>query len=215
MEFYFKNSLLGWAVKDSSSRYVYANDRACKYFNIPSERIHGCSDRDLINDIDSVYENIMLDDQKITNTGRMSIALKIFSYGENGELKAYRVEKRRWCFKDGSPGIICSYIELANVYFSTFITHTSRRSLVFTKPSDFFTDREWEVILLLFCSMKQHIMSDILGISTFTLRNRIIRCCQKAGVLNTSSLLQYCYCQGWDNYIPPYFLNKRYLVIEQ
>ncbi len=215
MEFYFKNSLLGWPVKYHSSRYVYANDRACNYFNIPSDKINGCTDRDLIKDIDSVYHSIILDDQKIARTGRMSVVVKIVSYGGKDERKAFRVEKRPWQFKDGSVGIICTYIELANVYFSTFITHSSRRSLVFTKPSDFFTDREWEVILLLFCSVKQNIMSDMLGISAFTLRNRIIRCCQKAGALNTSSLLQYCYCKGWDNYVPPYFLNKRYLVIEQ
>jgi len=213
MEFYFDGSLFGWMVKDSFSNYAYANEQACRYFNCKKDEIIGCSDADLIPDLGSSYKYILSDDKKIMATARMSIVLKVFDYGGQNRLKAYLVEKRPWILADNSPGVICTYIELTNVYFSTFLRQHTRRPLVFEKPSSIFTEREWEVILLLLCGMKRNIMSDILNISTLTLRNRISRCCEKAGVINESELSKYCYSNGWDNYIPPFFLKKRYINI--
>jgi hypothetical protein len=213
MNFYFDNSLLGWAVKNSSSRYVYANPRMCNYFNSSSGNILGCTDQDLIPELSGFNKNIVNDDQKVIASRTMSIALKVFSHGLNGERQAFLVEKRPWFFQDGSPGIICTWLELTNVYFSTFLRQHARRPLVFTKPSNLFTDREWEVILLLLCGERSSAIAEILNISNLTLRNRIIHCCQKAGVINPAGLLEYCYLRGWDNYIPPFFLDNRYLII--
>ncbi len=78
---------------------------------------------------------------------------------------------------------------------------------IFTRPSSLFTDKEWEVILLLLCGVKRNVMADILGVSPLTLRNRLSLCCDKAGVAN--ALIQHCYRNGWDNYnIPPFFCKK-------
>lgn len=213
MKFYFDNSLFGWAVKNSSSRYVYVNPRMCNYFNCSSENILGHSDQDLIPEFDNFYRNIINDDKKVMASRTMSLVLKVFSPAPDGERQAFLVEKRPWLLQDGSPGIICSWLELTNVYFPTFMSLHSRKPLIFTKPSTLFTDREWEVILLLLCGERNNVIADILGISNLTLRNRIIRCCQKAGVINPSGLLEYCHLRGWDNYIPPFFLNNRYLII--
>jgi len=213
MDFYFKKSLFGWAVKDSSSRYVYVNELACKYFNMSSDEIKGSLDVELLPDIGEHYKYILNDDVKIIQTKRMSIALKVFDFGHRGKLRAYLVEKRPWDLADGSTGIICTYIELTNIYLSSFFSDIYRRPLVFTKPSSIFTDREWEVILLLLCGVKRDVIYKILSISRITLRNRITRCCEKVSVINVPPLLDYIRFKGWDNYVPPCFLKKGHMIL--
>lgn len=205
MDLYFKKSLFGWAIKNTSSRYIYANDLICKYFNMSTNEIIGSLDTKIIPDIGEHYKYILNDDKKVIHTKEMSIALKVFNFGQEGKLRAYLVEKRPWNLTDGSVGIICTYIELTNIYLSSFFSNIYRRPLAFTKPSPIFTDREWEVILLLLCGVKRNNIYKILGISRITLRNRITLCCEKIGVINVPTLLDYIRCNEWDNYIPPFF----------
>ncbi|MGJ0479541.1 helix-turn-helix transcriptional regulator [Pantoea agglomerans] len=147
------------------------------------------------------------------NTKEMSIVLKTFQYGRENRLRSFMVEKRPWTFSDGTDGVICTYLEITNVYFSTFLRPRDRRPFVFTRPANIFTDKEWEVILLLLCGVKQNLMPEILGISPPALRNRLIRCYDKSGVTNNAALKQHCIQEGWDNYIPPFFLNKGHVLI--
>lgn len=212
MEYYFAGSLFGWAVKNAASQYVYANKLACSYFNISADKIAGCLDTDLIPDLGHLHKYIVKSDNIVMSSGKMCVVLKIFDYGGKDKLKAYLVEKRPWVLPDNSPGVICTYIELTNVYFSTFLSQHTRKPLIFTRPSTIFTDREWEVIFLLLCGVKRDFMSEILNIGGFTLRNRIVRCCEKAGIINNETVLtEYCYNNGWDNYVPPFFLKKGYI----
>lgn len=213
VEYYFENSLFGWVIKNSVSRYVYANKLACSYFNVPYGTLTGLFDTDLTPDISDYYHHILHDDNKILKTKEMSIALKTFKYGRESRLRSFMVEKRPWAFRDGTDGIICTYLEITNVYFSTFLMPRDRRPFVFTRPADIFTDKEWEVILLLLCGVKQNIMPGILGISSPALRNRLIRCYDKSGATSNAALKQHCIQQGWDNYIPPFFLNTGHVLI--
>jgi len=210
---YFDRSLFGWAVKDCHSRYLYGNKLVCRYFNIDQQKLPGLRDIDLTPDIQQDYERICQDDSKILNTHNMSVALKTFDYGRRNSLRTFLVEKRFWQLPDGSDGIICTYMEIANLYFSTFLMPYTRRSFVFTRPADIFTDKEWEIILLLQCGVKKSVMPGILGVSFSTLRNRLARCCDKTGMTNSAALLRYCSQQGWDNYIPPFFLQKGFVSI--
>jgi DNA-binding CsgD family transcriptional regulator len=213
MDFYFKRSLFGWAIKDSASRYIYVNELGCHYFKKSADRIIGRIDTELIADIGEHYKYILSNDNEIIKNKKMSIALKVFNYGNEGKLQAYLVEKRPWALPDGSTGVICTYIELTNVYLSSFFDNIHRKPLVFTKPSARFTERDWEVILLLLCGVKRKDISEILDISYVTLRNRITRCCEKAGTMNSTQLLNYIRLQGWDNYIPPFFLKQGHIIL--
>lgn len=213
VESYFDNSRFGWVIKNSISRYVYANKLACRYFNVPYTRLVGSSDTDLTPDIGDYYHHILHDDRKVQNTKEMSVVLKTFEYGREKRLRSFMVEKRPWTFSDGADGVICTYLEITNVYFSTFLSPRDRRPFVFTRPANVFTDKEWEVILLLLCGVKQNVMPEILGISSSAIRNRLIRCYDKSGATNNTALTRHCIQQGWDNYIPPFFLNKGHVLI--
>lgn len=213
MKFYFEKSLFGWAIKDEKSRYIYGNDLACHYFRVKRKTLAGRTDADLIPASTNACKYILQDDRKILSSHEMSVVLKIFDYGGRGKLNAYWVEKRPWTLPDNSPAIICNYIELTNVYLSTFLNPQERRPLVFTKPSSLFTDREWEVILLLLCGVKRKAIASTLGISGLTLRNRIARCCEKTGAVNQSVLTGQCFANGWDNYVPPFFLQQGYVTL--
>jgi len=211
--YYFDNSLFGWAIKDSASRYVYGNKLVCHYFNVPYGALAGSRDPDLTPDIRDSYGHILRDDQKVLMTKEMSIVLKTFEYGKADRLRSFMVEKRPWQFSDGAEGVICTYMEITNVFFSTFLKPRDRKPFVFTRPATTFTDKEWEVILLLLCGVRQQCMPAILGISPSALRNRLIRCYDKSGAMNSAALKHFCGQKGWDNYIPPFFLSKGHIQI--
>lgn len=213
MDFYFNKSLIGWAIKDRCSRYIYANKLACDYFRLPTGKIKGLTDADLIPDLGGYHKNIMRNDVSIINSLSMSVALKIFNYGGNYGPKAYLVEKRPMQLSDESICVACSYLELTNVYFSSFFNSLNRKPLVFTRPSEKFTNRDWEVIILLLCGMRRSNISNTLGISCISVRNRISLCCEKAGVRNLNDLLEYLSHNGWDNYIPPFFLKQKHMIL--
>ena len=213
MNCYFKHSQFGWTVKDGHSRYVYANKLACAWLDVSPSDIAGCTDIDLTPDMGSCYERILNDDRKILNTGEMSIVIKTFDFGRKNRLRSFLVEKRLWKVNPAEDGIICTWIEITNVYFSTFLRQQTRKPFVFTPPAHLFTDKEWEAILLLQCGVKQSAMPDILGISASALRNRLARCYDKADVTNTAALLRHCGQKGWDNYIPPFFLKKGHVSL--
>jgi len=184
--------IVGWAVKDRHSRYLYGNQLVCRYFNVDPHQLPGLLDTDLTPDMRDDYDRIRQDDSKILRTHSMSIALKTFDYGRRNRLQSFLVKKRFWQLPDGSDGIICTYMEIANLYFSTFLMPYERKPFVFTRPTLIFTDKEREVILLLRCGVKQSVMPDILGVSFSTLRNRLARCCGKTGVTNSAALLRHC-----------------------
>ncbi|MCX8957471.1 LuxR family transcriptional regulator [Erwinia psidii] len=213
MHYYFGHSLFAWAIKDGASRYVYANPRACGYFNVDASKLPGHLDTDLTPDIGDDYRYILSDDAKILSTGEMSVVLKTFRYGQQDNLTSFVVEKRRWRLADGQYGIACTYMQISNIYLSTFLNQQGRKPLVFTRPTDRFTDREWEVILLLFCGLKSSTMTQILGIGGSSLRNRLARCFDKSGVTSTTLFIRYCQQNGWDNYIPPFFLKKGHVML--
>lgn len=208
MDYYFGHSLFAWAIKDSASRYVYANPLACRIFNIDEQALAGCLDTDLTPDIGEYYRCILHDDEKILATNKMSIAIKTFRYGGQTDLRSFMVEKRPWRFTDGTPGIACTWMEIANIYLSTFLNRYHRKPFVFTRPTERFTDREWEVILLLLCGVRCNAMPEILGIRSSTLRNRLTRCYDKSAATSPATLIRHCQLNGWDNYIPPFFLKK-------
>ncbi|SFN03752.1 PAS fold-containing protein [Izhakiella capsodis] len=209
--YYFDNSLFGWGIKDSDSRYVYGNRILCQYFSITANQLVGSLDTELIPDIRQYYDHILADDKKILTTSEMSIVLKTFDYGRQDKLRSFLVEKRPWRLDNDTNGIACTYIEIINVYFSSFLMANEGKPLIFNRPKNIFTDKEWEVVLLLKCGVRKNIMPDILGISFSALRNRLTRCYDKTGVTNSSALLRHCIQRGWDNYIPPYFLTKGYV----
>lgn len=72
MEFYFDRSLFGWAVKDASSKYVYANPRACQYFGVQVDGIAGCTDKDLVYELGEWYSRIVNDDKEVILKGKTS-----------------------------------------------------------------------------------------------------------------------------------------------
>ncbi len=93
MEYYFDNSLFGCAIKNRESRYVYANQLACRYFGMPLSKLSGCLDTDFIPDICDYYVTILNDDRRVLNSRVMSIAIKTFDYGRQNRLRSFRGRK--------------------------------------------------------------------------------------------------------------------------
>ncbi len=84
------------------------------------------------------------------------------------------------------------------------------KQLLHDKPSEFFTNAEWEIIFLISMRLSGKDMSRTLGLSLKAVEHRISSCLQKTGASSSKELLRYCQQKSWDLYAPPRFLKPRF-----
>ena len=89
----------------------------------------------------------------------------------------------------------------------------SPTSLVFTPPSEMFTNREWDIIFHLNQKLSVKDIAIKLNLSPRTVENNIQKIYIKAGVKNFNSFFEYCKTNGFDKYIPDRFLSPFHRLI--
>ncbi|WP_261371745.1 helix-turn-helix transcriptional regulator, partial [Yersinia aleksiciae] len=80
-------------------------------------------------------------------------------------------------------------------------------TLIFTPPSDFFTKREWEVLFYLLHAFSSPEIAKKLFLSTRTICNITQSIYKKAGVTSKRQIIEYCYENKINNYVPQSFFE--------
>lgn len=88
------------------------------------------------------------------------------------------------------------------------------KPLLHSKPSNFFTNAEWEIIFLLSMRLSGKDMSRTLGLSLKAVEHRISSSLQKTGTTSSKELIQFCQDKKWDLYAPPRFLKPRFRMFK-
>ena len=99
------------------------------------------------------------------------------------------------------------------LYFYTHITGSSGSSLILTRPSDIFTDGEWDIVFLLLQGNTQKEIARYLNFSVGYVHNRISVIFGKTDVSSTRELVEYCRYMGWNNYVPERFLTHGHVFL--
>lgn len=111
MDFYFKRSLLGWAIKDSASRYIYVNDLACNYFKKSADRIIGRMDTELITGVGEHYKYILSNDNEIIKNNKITRLIRCRpSHPDTGYRQAENV-KGKQMVRNLKPELVAIIIE--------------------------------------------------------------------------------------------------------
>ncbi|HHH1526701.1 TPA: response regulator transcription factor, partial [Yersinia enterocolitica] len=80
-------------------------------------------------------------------------------------------------------------------------------SLIFTPPSKLFTKREWEVLFYILHSFSSKDIAKKLHLSSRTVSNITQSVYRKSGVSNKRQIVDYCYENKINNYIPQSFFE--------
>ncbi len=206
---YMKNSNDVWVIKDNESRFIYANDTMIYYSGLPKGfNIEGRLDGECPAPW-SEFENIIqANDNNVMTSQKTIRVLHTFTYvGREKIIQPFLVNVTP-LMKDGKCIGIVSHgkkLEIYSMYH--FENNIHPESLTFGKPTDLFTDREFDIVFFALQSLSAKDIARKLGITYRTVQSRLQFIYQKIGINSLSQLKEYCRGKGYDNYAPTRFIN--------
>lgn len=202
---FFKQCETPCGCRDINGHLVYANDAYFRYFEISDERREylltaGTTWAD-IPPLTSVAEELAEHDRLAFETGQFhkGIGIAELSY----TTRAFELVKFP-LFIDGEK--VATYFHLDDVRNTSglyFLHREQFGQMVFERPHNRFTEREWEVLYMLYCHEKYADMAEFFDISLPAIKAKVASLKKKAQVQTTEELLKTGTEQGWHLYVPP------------
>ncbi|WP_336798070.1 helix-turn-helix transcriptional regulator [Erwinia aphidicola] len=193
-----------WWVKNSKSQFVYANKRMRDFIGLPAGYdLLGRYDGELPVPVSEFEKPFQAHDRMVEKVKDRVTSIGIQRFDGHDYLQAWYTEKVPLMDEVGNVlGVIphCRPVE------AIFITRLAKikvpTSLVFTPPTELFTDKEWEIIFYICQSFTPKMIEAAIGVPNRTVEDILCRIYKKSGVGNKRGLIDYCIEHGFNNFIP-------------
>lgn len=207
---YWEKSAEPWGAKDSQSRFIYANQKYHQLLGLPyGFNIEGRFDGELPASTAHFQEEFQLHDRKVEKLQDRVTSIEIHPFENQDWLQPWFFDKYPlFNERDECCGTIFHGRPVENVVLASLNKIKIPTSLVFTPPSEFFTQREWEVIFYMLHAFTTKEIAGKVGLSQRTIGNYIQNIYSKTGVNSKRGLVEYCYDNNISNYIPQSFFNR-------
>lgn len=206
---YMEHSKDFWIIKDYESRFVYANETMIHYSGLPKGfNIEGLLDSECPAPWSEFEDVIQKNDKNVMENKKTIPVLNTFVYGGRDKIVQPFMLEVTPLIKDGkSIGIVGRGKKLE--IFSMYHLENNKLpdSLSFGKPTDLFTDREFDVVFFALQSLSAKEIAKRLNISPGTVENYLHSIYEKTGVSALNQLIEYCRNNGYDKYAPNKFIN--------
>ncbi|MCX8957470.1 helix-turn-helix transcriptional regulator [Erwinia psidii] len=215
LEMFENDGVVGWAVKNNNSEFVYVN-KTFKVWQTISTRYdyEGLNIRDIPVPVAEFADVFDQQEREIERTGRSVRAITTHIQGREKIMQpAYNVQEPLYDENNNCTGTIISVRHINIITPLSLLNGKISQHAVFESPSDFFTEKEWEILYLTICGLKIKEISGVLGITSDAVNGRLRSCYRKTGLNSLSALTEYCRDNNVDNYIPKFFLNKGHIII--
>ncbi|MFV8798946.1 helix-turn-helix transcriptional regulator [Yersinia sp. LJYL362] len=206
---FWEHSSEPWGVKDNQSRYVYANSRLHRLLALPDKfSMEGRTDGELPTPIAEFELEFQDHDRKVKLLQDRITSVEIHAWDGHSYFQPYFVDKFPLMDEYGvSQGVICHGRPVEDI----ILTHLNKikvpTSLIFTPPSDLFSKREWEVLFYIIHSLSSMEIAKKLHLSSRTVGNITQKIYNKMGVSSRQQMVDYCYENKINNYIPQSFFE--------
>lgn len=206
---FWEKSAEPWGAKDNQSRFIYANHKYHQLLALPRDfDVEGRFDGELPASTANFQEQFQLHDRKVEKIQDRVTSIEIHPFENQSWLQPWFFDKYPLFNDEGECcGTIFHGRPVESVVLATLNKIQIPTSLVFTPPSDVFTQREWEVIFYLLHAFTTKEIAGKIGLSQRTVGNYIQNIYSKIGVNNKRGLVEYCYDNNISNYIPQSFFN--------
>ncbi|CNJ18349.1 MULTISPECIES: helix-turn-helix transcriptional regulator [Yersinia] len=206
---FWENSSEYWGVKDNQSRFVYANRRVNKLFNVPDKYcLEGRLDGEIPTPSAEFQEEFQAHDRKVELLQDRVTSVDIQLYDGNSYFTPYFCDKYPLIDENGvSQGIIFHGRPVTDTILSRLNKIKVPTSLIFTPPSDLFSKREWEVLFYILHSFSSTEIAKKLHLSPRTVGNIIQNIYRKSDVSSKRQMVDYCYENKINNYVPQSFFE--------
>lgn len=206
---FWENSSEPWGVKDNQSRYVYANNRLHRLLALPDKfNMEGRTDGELPTPIAEFELEFQEHDCKVKLLQDRITSVEIHAWDGRSYYQPYFVDKYPLMDENGiSQGVICHGRPVEDI----ILTHLNKikvpTPLILTPPSDLFSKRDWEVLFYILHSFSSMEVATKLHLSSRTIDNITQKIYKKIGISGRQQLVDYCYENKINNYVPQSFFE--------
>ncbi|AYD42333.1 LuxR family transcription regulatory protein [Yersinia kristensenii] len=206
---FWEHSSEPWEVKDNQSRYIYANPKFNEFLDLPKKyNVEGRFDGELPTPVSEFEVEFQRQDRQVELIQDRVTSVEIHLLNGLSYFTAYFCDKYPLIDENGiSQGVICH----ARPVQDLILTHLNKikvpTSLVFTPPSELFTKKEWEVLFYILHSFSSKDIAKKLHLSSRTVSNITQKIYDKAGVSSRRQIVDYCYENNINNYVPQSFFE--------
>lgn len=206
---YMEHSNEFWYIKDHDSRFIYMNDYGLHYSGLPKGfNPEGKLDSECPVYWSEISDIIQANDRNVMESQKVIPTLMTFMYGGKEKLIQPFLADVTPLVKEGkSIGVVgrAKKLEIYSMYHLE--NNKCPESISFGKPTDLFTDREFDVVFFALQSLSAKEIAKKLSISHNTVENYLHSIYDKIGVSALNQLIEYCRKKGYDKYAPNRFIN--------
>ncbi|HDM8290265.1 TPA: helix-turn-helix transcriptional regulator [Yersinia enterocolitica] len=206
---FWERSSEPWGARDNQSRFIYSNDRHHKLLGLSDKyNLEGRLDSELPSPTAAFQMEFQAHDRKVELSQERITSVEIHEWDGLSYLKPNFCDKYPLIDESGvSQGIIFHVRPVEDIILSRLTKIKAPASLTFTLPSKLFTKREWEVLFYILHSYSSKDLAKKLHLSARTVSNIIQGVYRKVGVSNKRQVVDYCYENKINNYIPQSFFE--------
>ncbi|AJJ24204.1 helix-turn-helix transcriptional regulator [Yersinia enterocolitica] len=206
---FWERSSEPWGARDNQSRFIYSNDRHHKLLGLSDKyNLEGRLDSELPSPTAAFQMEFQAHDRKVELSQERITSVEIHEWDGLSYLKPNFCDKYPLIDESGvSQGIIFHVRPVEDIILSRLTKIKAPTSLTFTPPSKLFTKREWEVLFYILHSYSSKDIAKKLHISPRTVSNITQSVYRKVGVSNKRQIVDYCYENKINNYVPQSFFE--------
>ncbi|ELY5938875.1 PAS domain-containing protein [Cronobacter malonaticus] len=206
---------MSFGAKDIYSRFVYANPAYKRLLDLPPKfDLEGRYDHEMPAPTSEFAGEFQFHDRLVESTQQRKSSLEINEFGKERNLSAYFFDKLP-LYDDNNNVIGTIFMGRKAVHLNTdfYINAGRADSILLTKPSDIFTEKEWEVIFYLLRNMSNKQIAEKIQRSVNTVRAHLTSIKNKLGLDTNKQVVDFIHANGWENYIPEkYMLGRRHIL---
>ncbi len=206
---FWEHSSEPWVVRDNQSRFIYSNPRNHKLLGLPVQyNLEGRFDGEMPTPMAEFQDQWQEHDRKVELLQDRITTVEIHVWDGSSQLRPYLCDKFPLIDKHGfSQGVVCHVRPVQDMVLAHLNKIKVPTSLIFTPPSDLFTKREWEVLFYILHSYSSKDFAKKIHLSPRTVSNIIQGIYRKVGVSNKQQMVDYCYENKINNYVPQSFFE--------
>lgn len=215
IQMFENDTVVGWAIKDRTSKFVYVN-KAFKVWQTISTTYdyEGLKIHDVPVPVAEFADIFEQQERFVESSGTVLRAITTHIQGREKIMQpVYNIQEPLYDENGLCIGTVISVRHVNILTPTSLLNGKLNQHATFQTPSELFTEKEWEVMYLLLCNLSLKEISNVLGISVDAVNGRLRSSFKKTEVNSSTALVDFCRTNRFDNYIPQFFLKKGHIVI--
>ncbi|MBG6244320.1 transcriptional regulator [Candidatus Symbiopectobacterium sp. 'North America'] len=201
-------------IKGLDSRFIYANLSAVKKMGLQSlNDLLYKNENDLssrLTENKDIIKEWQWQDRQVASSRKKLDTLEVNPEAVNSP---YMVRKFPFYNENNKcQGVVIYYKALEDFSYTQLLGGNSTGSFLLTKPDDFFTEKECEVIYLSLQGQTPKSIASRLVCSVRDVECSFQEIYNKACVKHYDDFYEFCYRRGYHRYLPRCFISSRFIM---